>query len=140
MIKTILLYLWQLPQNLIGLIVIALCKGERRDVLDSFSEGTITYYASRGRLFGSGVTLGQYIITPNVGLSLQNLMHESGHTVQSKYLGWLYLVVIALPSLLGNIWDRIFHKNWKYQPRVYWYYSLPWEKWADHIGHVYRWF
>lgn len=66
------------------------------------------------------------------------MRHEYGHTIQSRYLGPLYLLVIGLPSILGNIWDRINHKTWMYSKSCQWYYNQPWEKWADLLGRVDR--
>ena len=37
----------------------------------------------------------------------KTIKHEYGHQKQSLYLGWFYLLIIGIPSFLGNIWDRI---------------------------------
>ena len=61
------------------------------------------------------------------------IMHEYGHTLQSKMLGPLYLIVIGLPSL---IWA------WLYGPVIPWskngYYVFYTEKWAEKLGEVKR--
>lgn len=96
----------------------------------------VTAYAYK-KFFGSGVSLGNYIIvesksiTPSPKLNT-TLHHEHGHQIQSRRLGPLYLIVIGLPSLLGNIYSRIFHKS------AEWYYKQPWEAWADKLGGVER--
>ena len=51
----IILYLWQLPQNLLGLLLVAILKPE--DVYDFF--GSKVYYSHRMR---GGISLGRYII------------------------------------------------------------------------------
>ncbi len=128
--KNILLYLWQLPQNLLGLFVIAFTGVQPCKALD------ITYYRpKRGRF---GVSLGNYIILSYPYNNLKTVQHEHGHQRQSLYLGWLYLIVIGLPSASGNLWDRAFHKHWNVTDREKWYYSLPWEAWADRLGGVTR--
>ena len=66
------------------------------------------------------------------------MRHEYGHSIDSRRWGPLYLLVIGLPSLLGNIYDRIFHKKWKYSDSCEWYYNQPWEKSADKNGRVDR--
>ena len=70
--KNILLYLWQLPQNLLGLLVIAFTKAEKK--------GDI-YFAS-GRRFG--VSLGKYIIFRGF-FNATDEKHEMGHQKQSLY-------------------------------------------------------
>lgn len=124
--KKILLFLWQLPQNILGLLVIL------------FTEAK---YCNKGCWVTTkskfGVSLGKYIIFGQVVNDL-SLKHEQGHQKQSLYLGWLYLLVIGIPSFLGNIWDRVAHRNWLFSERVKWYYTQPWEKWADELGNVNR--
>ena len=128
--KNILLYLWQLPQNLLGLLVIAFTGAQPCKALD------ITYYRpKRGRL---GVSLGNYITLSYPYNNLKTVRHEHGHQKQSLYLGWLYLIIIGLPSASGNLWDRAFHKHWSATDREKWYYNLPWEAWADRLGGVER--
>jgi hypothetical protein len=121
--KDFLLYLWQLPQNLLGLLVIFFtCSGKRSD-----------YWYCEGSSFG--VSLGNYIIfrrKKENRITMQEFKHECGHQKQSLYLGWLYLLVIGLPSVLGNLYARKYHKSDK------WYYSRFPENWADKLGKVQR--
>lgn len=128
--KKIILYVWQLPQNLLGLLVILFTRAKHQNCC---------YVANSKRYFG--VSLGNYIIfgTGYWGYSKKDLLHEMGHQKQSLYLGPLYLIIIGLPSFCGNIFDRVFHKKWLSARRIKWYYSQPWEKWADKLGGVKRW-
>ena len=121
--KNILLYLWQLPQSLLGLAVIVFTGAEKK--------GDI-YYTDR---YWFGVSLGKYIIFGGFFNSIDE-KHEQGHQKQSLYLGWLYLILIGIPSASGNLWDRAFHKKWAGCEREAWYYNLPWEAWADKLGGV----
>lgn len=126
----ILLYIWQLPQNLLGLLVILFTKAEK----------TNPFYWRTSK-YNLGVSLGRYIIFGAVSdryIKWQTVKHEQGHQKQSLYLGWLYLLVIGLPSVIGNLYDRIAHKRWSYEDREKWYYNQPWEKWADKLGGVDR--
>lgn len=132
MIK-VLLYIWQLPQNLLGLLVI-LFTGAKKTSYESISHWLIKN-PDNTRYFG--VSLGNYIIFGNYP-SEKTCKHEQGHQKQSKYLGPLYMLVIGLPSALGNIWDRLFHKKWSVSKRISWYYKQPWEAWADKLGGVER--
>lgn len=119
--KNLVLWLWQFPQNLLGFIIIKLCKAER------YKQFTGIYTC---KLFYAGVSLGRYIIFDNrIKLGVNNIRHEMGHQKQSLYLGWLYLIIIGLPSVIGNLLYRIKRFN---------YYNQPWEKWADKLGNVKR--
>lgn len=111
-------WLWQLPQHLLALCIL----------LQSYTK-QCEYYSVR-HLFNSGISLGNYIIfDSNRRISQTDFKHEQGHQKQSLYLGPLYLLVIGLPSVIGNLLHRI----WKFD-----YYKQPWELWADKLGGVYR--
>lgn len=132
----ILLYLWQLPQNIIGFIL-----SRKREFVGSVEQSVFYPVYYKKNFFNSGVCLGDYIILDYSysGKSNRNAQkHEYGHHKQSVYLGWLYLIIIGLPSLICNIYDRFFHKNWTRAKRRIWYYNLPFELWADNLGGVKR--
>lgn len=118
----ILLYIWQLPQNLLGLLFLLVLTGETRHRF-----GSIRFYFLDS--FPGGITLGEYII---VGTRQQlTVRHEFGHVRQSRMLGWLYLIVIGLPSVLWAwLGDRIAPGK-----SYYWFYT---ERWADRLGGVER--
>ena len=125
------LFIWQLPQNLLGLILLLIYKHEKE------------YHKLNGRIFyytnemPSGISLGNYIIM-NREDKEDDMKHEYGHSIQSRILGLIYLIIIGLPSSIGNIYDRVAHKNWSKKERIKWYYNQPWEKWADKLGKVNR--
>lgn len=119
------LWLWQFPQNLLGLVLVAILKPEDNY---AFNRARL-YYATRMR---GGISLGRYII---VHSSLQDYTgrterHEYGHSRQSLFLGPLYLPVIGLPSLLWAVW-------WN-EGRSRSYYSFYTERWADILGGIDR--
>lgn len=118
--RNILLYIWQLPQNLLGLLLRAIYKGN-----DSDYNGAIV---RRSTKMGGGISLGKYIII-NQWLTNKTIMHEYGHSIQSKYLGWLYLLVIGLPSI---IWAGLYGSVVKETPDGY--YKFYTEKWANKLG------
>jgi hypothetical protein len=91
--KKILKYIWQLPQNLLGLALYKYYKGYEICTKETCGECIKCKLSSNMR---SGITLGNYIIVNNI----KHLRHELGHTRQSKILGPLYLLVIGLPSLI----------------------------------------
>ena len=127
----VLLLLWQLPQNLLGLVVI-LVTGAKRSL--NFRHVWLT------QCYNFGVSLGYFIIfgAKDYYVMHKDYEHECGHCRQSLYLGPLYLPVIGLPSIVFNIYDQLFHRKWPCIERNYWYYSLPWEAWADKLGGVER--
>lgn len=130
--KNVILFLWQLPQNILGFFMIIFLDAYK-PCFDPEKEFWI-YYKTRFSSF----SLGYFVVMNGFIYSEIDLKHEFGHQKQSIYLGWLYIPIIGIPSFLGNIWDRIFHKGWKMNKRKRWYYSLPWEKWADKLGYVKR--
>ena len=137
MIK-VLLYIWQLPQNLLGLILLLLYR-IKGDLAKQLSIGNLPVYFSK--YMPSGISLGEYIIleTPKSLIpKINDVLHEYGHTKQSRILGPFYLLIIGIPSLIGNIYDRVRHSNWTNKARNLWYYNQPWEKWADKLGGVKR--
>lgn len=129
MIK-ILLWIWQLPQNIIGIVMslFGCC----------ILENGLLYVYYR-KLFNSAVCLGDYIIMDRRKIFDSNAKkHEYGHHVQSVYLGWLYIPIVGITSLVRNIYDRCFHAHWSDERRCDWYYGGFPENWADAFGNVYR--
>lgn len=116
----ILLYMWQLPQNALGLLLRLIYKGT-----DSEYESSLVRRSTKMR---GGISLGRYIIVSQWSSST-TIMHEYGHCRQSQMLGWLYLIVVGLPSL---VWAGIHERTGK---SYYWFYT---EKWADRLGNVKR--
>ena len=127
-IKEIVLVLWQFPQLILGLIF-KLVLSIKYNVIKTEKYG-ISYYSVKG--WKNGISLSPYFIfLDDDYYGNVTIKHESGHAQQSKRLGIFYLIIIGLPSISGNIFDRLFHKKWEPKKRILWYYNLPWEKWAD---------
>lgn len=114
----VLRYIWELPQNLLGLLLRASYKGT-----DSEYEGAVV---RRSLKMQGGISLGRYIIVSRYA-SRKTVMHEYGHCRQSLYLGPLYLLVVGLPSIIRASLGR---------PATY--YDFYTEKWADQLGGVKR--
>lgn len=111
---------WCLPQNLIGFGIKLCTKAEKKD----------GYYKFNIRC--GSVSLGKYIfLCPSHWFDLKTLKHEQGHTKQSYILGWLYLPVIALPSL---IWAGCFGRYRKKHKISY--YDFYTEKWANKLSGI----
>ena len=86
----VILYIWQLPQNLIGLFLrLFYPKAQKMEIADV----KVLYDYS----FPGGISLGRTIF---VGTQDRfTSMHEHGHQIQSMILGPLYLFVIGIPSI-----------------------------------------
>lgn len=120
-LKNILFWTWCLPQTLVGLIVKFIFKGKRVDDV---------YYSFNSKL--GSISLGKYIFLYENHLSDEYVRkHEYGHQIQSFILGPLYLLVIAVPSL---IWCGCFEKYRKKNNISY--YSFYTEKWANKLGGI----
>ena len=124
-IAEILLYAWQLPQNLLGLLLVLILQPEEAYDMD----GCRLYYATRMR---GGISLGRYVIVRSwmKDYTGNTERHELGHAKQSRMLGWFYLFVIGIPSLLWAAW-------WN-EGRNKSYYAFYTERWADTLGGVNR--
>lgn len=123
-ILDILLYIWQLPQNLIGLVVRLIYPGcEKVNIA-----GVDVYYNKK---FPGGISLGNTIV---VGSKWpETILHEHGHQIQSLYLGPLYLFVIGIPSI---VWAGLYGNIIPYTHNGY--YKFYTESWADKLGGVIR--
>lgn len=117
--KKILLYIWQLPQNILGLIVKSVTRAEK---------GFAGYYYWR---FKSGLSLGNYIFI-NEKARVTTAKHEEGHQKQSQKLGLLYFLVIGLPSFVWACLKTIglFKKTS--------YYNFYTGRWADKLAGIER--
>lgn len=120
-----IIYLWQLPQMLLGLIVKRFYK---KDTLVVFKRNKHTIICSDR--FKSSFTLGKYIFYRNKQ-NVRVLKHEYGHVIQSLIFGPLYLLVIGLPSLLWYWYCELTKK-----PKDY-YLNFYTEKWAAYLGNKY---
>ena len=136
-IMSVIRWIWQLPQNLVGFLLTR--RYEYLSIRRMGGKWVNVYFKP---FFRSGVSLGDYIILDywycGKACSRQVVAHEYGHSKQSLILGWLYLPLIGLPSVIGNVWDRLFHKKWTSDQRERWYYSRYPENWADKLGGVVR--
>ena len=121
----VILYIWQLPQNLVGLFLrLFYPKAQKMEIANV----KVLYDYS----FPGGISLGRTIF---VGTQDRfTSMHEQGHQIQSMILGPLYLFVIGIPSIFwASISDTRLH------PKTHnGYYKFYTERWADKLGGVVR--
>ena len=128
-IRNLILFIWQLPQHIVAIIyfgyLVMMCKDLGID--SRYKQATVIPCIMRG-----AVTLGNYVF---VGLNSEykeTVKHELGHTIQSKILGPLYLIVIGIPSItycgLRRLFPSLRKKN---------YYNFYTEKWANNLSEKY---
>lgn len=116
-LKEVLFWTWCLPQTLLGFILKLIYKGKKR--------GNVYIYENKN----GSISLGKYVLLCEEH-SKDNyvIAHELGHQKQSFILGWFYLLVIGLPSL---IWANCFEKyRSKHNKSYYDFYT---EKWANKL-------
>lgn len=119
-----LMYLHQLPQNLLGFALYLYYQGyeEMRQV------GYNDVVVLKSPKMRGGISLGQYVIVSR-DANLETIYHELGHCKQSQILGWLYLIVIGLPSI---IWAALYGIQ---EIRERWsYYDFYTERWANELA------
>ena len=113
LLAAVLLQVWQLPQNLAGLVFGWFLRGKRRYC--NFPGIPESIHVMGADNMHGGISLGNF---------------EYGHCRQSRILGPFYLLVIGIPSLLWALW---WHPG-----RSVGYYSFFTERWADRLGGVRR--
>ena len=135
-LKQIALYIWQLPQNLLGLALIAYYKPERLHVLDN---GVEVHFATRMK---GGISLGKYSLvntchyrkTLEETIKRDTVRHEAiGHAKQSRMFGPLYLPIVGIQSIC---WAGLYGTVIK--PTTNGYYKFWTEKWSDKLAGVER--
>jgi len=122
-------WIWQLPQNILGLIMSLFLRP-----LTKLNADTIATVYSSSRMSG-GISLGDYAFVSKISAKDKlTVAHEgTGHAKQSMMLGPLYLIVIGLPSL---IWAGLYGSVIK--PTKNGYYKFYTEKWADKLAGIDR--
>lgn len=130
----VLLKFWQLPQSVIGTIVQYVymhLNGESIQVGVPLMKEHPNYLIAvvlSSRMQG-GISLGDTITLPH-SYSCTTMVHEKGHCLQSMLLGWFYLPIIGLPSILWASWHTLTKSKRDY-------YSFFTERWANKLADKY---
>jgi hypothetical protein len=139
LIKEIILWIWQIPQNIGGLILLLIMGYDK--VLTA-PNGNKVYFSKK---MSGGISLGRYSIIDDYYirkcksdmeiLNLDVTKHEAlGHGTQSRWLGPFYLFVIGIPSI---VWASIYpSKRFPYTKNGYYVFYT--EKWADKLAGIVR--
>ena len=131
------LFAWELPQNVLGgaLLMVQLARRNVRGVVFE-RERVMVEIGSVG-----AVSLGLFVFFTNsdngyVPVGRENRDHEYGHSLQSRWLGPLYLVIVGVPSELRVLYAFVY-RHVKGRRWGGYYDGFP-ESWADRLGGVDR--
>lgn len=131
-IYRIIQWTWGFLQTFCGFLVYLT---QRKHPHYGFHGAVVTNWHGHGGSLSLGMFIFLDIDNPRPQTSYENklLVHEYGHTIQSLFLGPLYLLVVGLPSF---IWASCFGKYRTRKHRSY--YSFYPEKWANRLGARYH--
>ena len=126
--------IWELPQNLFGLLVFWIMKSRGKIVTVEPDE--YRYFIETPN---TGVSLGWFVFWTPAGNRFSHLvndcrMHEYGHAKQSVMLGPFYLLVVGIPSISRVLYSRWYRKKYNQSWKNY-FNGFP-ENWADKLGGV----
>jgi hypothetical protein len=124
--------IWCLPQFLLGLILYLyfMITKKYHDKIHLPKRDCLCVFFKSNKI--ASFSLGYFIFINQKYNNIYTIPHECGHAKQSLCLGWLYLPVIGLTSMLLNIFarrNRAIREN---------YYNCFPENWADYLGKVHR--
>jgi hypothetical protein len=128
----LLLFLWELPQNIGGFVCLVVMHFSGRIRLGRLQQNRLQIETN-----SIGVSLGWFIFYSHslnrISRGMNDcLMHEMGHSFQSRMLGPLYLVIIGIPSLMRVAYARYYRKR-KGISWTHYFDGYP-ENWADQLG------
>lgn len=118
-VRFCLLFIWQLPQNLIAILMLPFLGKLELIACRNYA------FCFIGEKMQGGISLGSFVyVSKSLSKYETHIAHElDGHTVDSKYFGPLYLFIIGIPSIC---WAGL--RNTKKHPNYYTFYT---EKWAN---------
>ncbi len=116
-------FLWELPQLFLASILYI---AYRKKIIKSFKYKHAAVFVAKG--FKGGISLSWGIIINPANWQKKIITHEYGHSHQSIFLGWLYLPLVGLPSIIRSIIWKKYHLD----PKRY-FSGFP-ENWADRLG------
>jgi hypothetical protein len=130
-----LLFLWELPQNLLGLGVLAAQAAARNVRGVAFERERVMIEIGSF----SPVSLGLFVFFSHednhyVPVGPENRDHEYGHSFQSRWLGPLYLPIVGVSSEL-RVAYAIGYRHVAGRRWLGYYDGFP-ERWADELGGV----
>jgi hypothetical protein len=129
------LLFWELPQNILGASLYGLQRARGNVKQTRFERERIMIETSPT----GAISLGLFVFYTNednfyVPVGRENIDHEYGHSVQSRWLGPLYLLVVGVTSEL-RVAYALAHRIIKGKRWGGYYSGFP-ENWADRLGKV----
>jgi hypothetical protein len=125
-VLTVLLFMWQLPQIIASLLLMAVIHKGVTKYTNEHSGMTVWRV---NHPFKACWSLGAYVFIPGEQPE-RILRHETGHSIQSMIFGPVYRFAVGIPSVILFITRRVKKKDEK------WYYSHYPENWANRLGGV----
>ena len=114
--EIILWFLWQLPQNLVALVMMPFIGKMKLVRFENYC------WAFECTKMSGGISLGNFIfLSPDCAKKETTILHEFGHVIQSHILGPLYLF-LGLCSILNAVFNF-----------TECYYDFWSEKWANNL-------
>jgi hypothetical protein len=132
----VFLFIWELPQNLLGIGALLYDRAIGYIVEIKFERERLMIETKR-----RAISLGLFVFWTRqsnhwIELDERNKKHEWGHSVQSRMLGPLYLLVVGIPSTMRVIYLLAYRKI-KGRRWTGYFDGFP-ENWADRLGGVDR--
>ena len=129
-----ILFLWELPQNVLGAVNFALTFARRKVRRARIERERVMVEIEPG---ANAVSLGLFVFwsphdNPWVPVGPENRDHEYGHSIQSRWLGPLYLPLVGVPST-ARVLYAVAHKTITRRRWGGYYAGYP-ENWADRLG------
>lgn len=113
-----LLFIWQLPQNIVALIMIPFLGKMKKNKYQNYC------YAFEADNMSGSISLGSFIFLSNTHAKQDTtIAHEFGHVWWSHLFGPLYVFIIGIPSIC---WAAFRNKS-----KHSCYYSFYTERWAN---------
>lgn len=98
-----IMFLWQLPQNIVALLMMPFLGKMTLVRYDLYA------FAFECEKMSGAISLGNFIfLSPACAQKEATILHEYGHVLDSQKFGWLYLLIIGIPSIL---WASFFSKG-----------------------------
>ena len=111
----ILLVIWQLPQIIVALFMLPFLGNKKLIKYDNYC------WAYDCEKMSGAISLGCFIfLSPYSAKQKTTIAHEYGHVKDSHKYGWLYLIIVGIPSIL-NAWFNFTKCYYDWYP----------EKWAN---------
>ena len=128
-----LAFTWELPQTLFALVLMVFLKttplDHKKRIRRVHSNSYLTCFSLGEFIFFRWKDIGAWDWE-------ETQRHELGHSVQSRILGPLYLLLVGLPSVIWNAMSRMDNMTGRWMAANY--YRTPWEHLADVHGKVER--